>query len=75
MSEVAYFKSGESVSVQAGVNGFIVYAEEGEIIAVNPEQLMNIVLGTLTNHHELVKAQEAAKAAEELPEPEQDEAA
>ena len=67
MTEVAYFKSGESVSIQAGVNGFIVYAEDGELIAVNPEQLMNIVLGNLTNHHELVAAQEAQEAEEVEP--------
>lgn len=56
-----YFKAGESVTIQAGVNGFIVFTEEGEFIAENAQTMLGYVLAATTNHAEYVRqAQEQA---------------
>ena len=59
-----YFKSGENVTVEAGINGFIIHTEDGQLIAQNPNDLLGIVLAATTNHAAFVARQEAEKKAQ-----------
>lgn len=63
MSDLNYFKPGESVSVAAAVNGFIVYTEQGEFLASNPSEMLKLVLNATTNNDEFVAQQRAIEAA------------
>ena len=59
-----YFKTGEFVSVEAGINGFIVHTDEGSFVAGSAEQMLGIVMAMTTNHAEMAKQQQAANEAE-----------
>jgi len=72
-----YMKTGESVTVEAGINGFIVHTEDGPFLANDIKVAMAVILAKLTNHAELIQSQEdaAAVVAELDAELEPDEAA
>ena len=68
MSEVAtdkYFKTGESVTVEAGINGFIVHTEDGPIVTTQVDQMVAAIIQTTTNHIALEAQQKAAAALAE----------
>lgn len=68
MTEVAtdkYFKTGESVTVEAGINGFIVHTEDGPIVTMQVDQMVAAVIQTTTNHIALEAQQKAAAALAE----------
>lgn len=60
--QTGYFKPGESVTVEAGVNGFIVHTEKGVFIADSVQQMLALVLGATTNHAEIVQRQQITSA-------------
>jgi len=55
--EVSYFKTGESCTVEAVNNGFVVHTEDGQIICGDPQQLVAVVLKAVTNHELFSKSQ------------------
>ena len=65
-----YFIPGTTVTVEAGINGFICHTEDGALIARSPEEMLGVVLATTTNHAQLVaerkEAEEALGQTEEL---------
>jgi hypothetical protein len=60
-----YFKTGESVTIEAGVNGFIVHTEEGPVLTTQIDQMVAAVVQATTNHIAIEAQQKALAAAEE----------
>jgi len=65
VAEDKYFKTGESVTIEAGVNGFIVHTEEGPVLTTQIDQMVAAVIQATTNHIALDAKQKAAAAAVE----------
>ena len=63
--EDKYFRTGESVTIEAGVNGFIVHTEEGPVLTTQIDQMVAAVIQATTNHIALDAKQKALAAAEE----------
>ena len=60
-----YFKTGESVTVEAGINGFIVHTEEGPVVTTQSDQMIAAIIQATTNHLAIEAKQKETAAAEE----------
>lgn len=72
---ISYFKSGETITIEAACNGFVIYSEQGNHVAGDVQQVIHHLLTTLTNHEyfaEKARQEQAAQGPVTIEAPEVD---